>query len=370
MSNFNFSGSEFSHLIKSKEWEIIEQSKNKILNDKNFPILKDFYLKNFWISRANQKDIFIFKISRENLLNIQLDKVEDALKGDITNALKSTNLLNLSSDFSVLNSENIAHDKTQELRQHLVESSKTGICYFLFGEEGINTFINGHETGDNIFLTTQDLLEYSKKFKIEEIKKAFEKYKNHHLSRDNVRVKFFESKNAIVAIFGEAKTANFKANKNLLRNSPESLFRDDLIDFLNENVQASFNSEMELLSSRKPIDIFTEKKGKLYFFEVKWLGTSKHAEKDEEMATPYVGNHANKRANEGVIQTLEYIEEVIEKMNRDLKCGYLVIFDARNDRQAIVYDDVNSVPDNLRKYHNDKFDKVDNLEVDNIHPAY
>ncbi len=370
MSNFNFSGSDFSNLIKAKEWEIIEQAKNEILNDKNFQILKGHYLQNFWLNRANKKDIFILQISRNDLIKIQLDKVNDSLKGKITEALKASDLLHLNSDFDVLKSENINHDKSSVIKHHLIENSKTGNCYFLFGEEGINTYINGHESGDNIFLTSQDLINYSKKFKIEDIREAFKKYRNEHLSRDNVRSKFFENKNTIVAIFGEAKSANFIANRNLLKNSPESLFRDDLIDFLNANVQASFNSEMELLSSRKPIDIFTEKKGKLYFFEVKWLGTSKHADKNAEMANPYVGRKANDRANEGVIQTLEYIAEVIEKMSRDLQCGYLVVFDARNTRHPIVYNDESLIPENLKKYHNDKFDKIDNLEVDNFHPTY
>jgi hypothetical protein len=370
MNNFNFGSSEFSHLIKAKEWEIIEQATNAILNDKNFQILKGYYLQTFWLNRSTKKDIFILQISREDLLNVQLDKVEDSLKGEISNTLKAADFIYLKSDFSITKSEGINYSKSSDLKNYLIETSKAGSCYFLFGEEGINTYINGKESGENIFLTTQDLINYSKKFKIEDIKKAFEKYKNEHLSRDNVRIRFFENKNTIITIFGDVKTSKFKENKNLLRNSPESLFRDDLIDFLNENVQASFNSEMELLSSRKPIDIFTEKKGKLYIFEVKWLGSSKHADKNEEMAQPYVGRHANKRANEGVIQTLEYIEEVIEKMNRDLQCGYLLIFDARNVRDKIVYKDVSLIPVNLQKYYNDKFDKIDNLEVDNIHPIY
>jgi len=61
---------------------------------------------------------------------------------------------------------------------------------------------------------------------------------------------------------------------------------------------------------------------------------------------------------------------VIEKMNYDLQCGYLVIFDARNKRDPIIYNTENSIPENLKKYHNDKFDKIDNLEVDNTHPNY
>ena len=77
MSNFNFSGSDFSNLIKAKEWEIIEQAKNEILNDKNFQILKGHYLQNFWLNRANKKDIFILQISRNDLIKIQLNSLID-----------------------------------------------------------------------------------------------------------------------------------------------------------------------------------------------------------------------------------------------------------------------------------------------------
>ena len=370
MFYFNFESSDFTHEVKLKEWEIIEQSKNQILNNKTFPILKDFYLKNFWLNRASQKDIFIFAISKKDLFDIQLDKIEDALKLEITNKLKTHAFLTLGKDFSILESKNLTFETTPKVREFLIEKSKSEICIFLFGDKGITTFIEGHETGDNIFLTSQDFLNFTEKFEIEDIKLAFEKYKNFYLSRDHNCIKFFESKNVLISIFGDPKSANYRANKNLLKNSPEKLFRDSLLDFLNENVQASFGSEMELLSSRKPIDIHTEKRGKFYFFEVKWLGASKHGIKDEVALNPYTGKNADKRANEGVVQTLEYIEEVVEKLNQDLQCGYLVIFDARDDRQSIVYDDPITLPANLQKYHSDKFDIIDDLVVNNAHPSY
>lgn len=367
MAIFDFSNPEFSQQLKSKAREIIEQSKNEILNHPNFPILVDNYLNNFWLNRADKKEMFVFCISENDLLNIKLDKVVDALNSHITANLKTHSFLTLNSDFEIISSSALPYEGTQQGREYLVELSKKEICLFFFGEKGITKFIQGDEKGENIFLTSQDRLNHNEKFELEDIKNALIKYKNQHLTRQNNYIKFFESKKVLISIYGDP---NYKTQKNLLKNSPEKYFRDDLIDFLNENVKGTFNREMQLLSSKKPIDIHTESKkdGRLVFFEVKWLGVSKHKDKTEE-GTSYIDKGANDRANEGVTQTLEYIEEVILKMDRDLKCGYLLLFDARNNRQNIVYVDAKALPDNLQKFHSDKFDKIDDLVVDNIHPC-
>jgi hypothetical protein len=367
MAIFDFTSPEFSDQLKSKAREIIEQSKNEILNHPNFPILVDNYLNKFWLNRADKKEMFVLGISESDLLNINLDRVEDALTSHITNNLKTHSFLILDASFTIISSSVLPHDGTQQAREHLIEMSKKNVCVFFFGEKGITKFIQGDEKGDNIFLTAQDRLNHSEKFELEEIKTALEKYKNNHLSRQNNYVKFFESKQVLISLYGDPE---FKIKKNLLRNSPEKYFRDDLIDFLNENVKGTFNREMQLLSSKKPIDIHTESKkdGRLVFFEVKWLGISKHKNKLEE-GTSYEDSEADKRANEGVIQTLEYIEEVIIKMNRDLKCAYLILFDARHNRTKLVYVEAKHIPENLQKFHSDKFDKIDDLIVDNLHPC-
>jgi hypothetical protein len=360
----------FSDEIKSKAREVIEQAKNEILNHPNFPILVDNYLNNFWLKRADKKDMFVFQISESDFKNIDLSKVVDALNTSITQTLKTHSFLELNSSFEITSTKALPYNGTQEGREYLLNLSKNNNCLFFFGEKGINKFIQGDEKGDNIFISPEDRLLYGNKFTIDEIKAAFEKYKNEHLTKQYVYARFFESKNNIIAIYGEPNSVRFKLNKNLLKNSPEKYLRDDLVDFLSVNVQGTFNIEMKLSASKKPIDIHTEgKNGKLYFFEVKWLGESKDADEPKVATNPYIGNNAHRRANDGVIQTLGYIEELIVNMNRDLQCGYLVIFDARNQREEIKYAGVNSLPDNLKKFHIDKFDKIDNLILNNVHPC-
>lgn len=367
MGLFNFEDPDFLQKIRGKAWEIIEQSKNEILDHPNFPILVNNHLLNFWLSRADRRDIFVLSLSETDLMNLELDKVEDSINSSIREKLKTHSFLTVNSRFEIIQESAIPFEGTQQGREYLIELSKKGKCIFFFGEKGISRFIQGAEKGDNIFLTTTDRINHSEKFELTDIAKAIEKYKNQHLTRQNNYVKFFESKRNLIAIYGDPA---YKSKKNLLKNSPEKYFRDDLIDFLNENVKGTFNREMQLLSSKKPIDIHTESKGdsRLVFFEVKWLGVSKHKDKMAE-GTSYINTEANARANEGVVQTLEYIEEVVEKMNRDLACGYLVIFDARNVVEHITYNTDATLPENLRKYYRDKFSKFDNLIVVNIHPC-
>ena len=355
----------FSKQIELKAREIIEQAKNKVLNHPNFPILVDKYLYNFWLKRADRKEMFVICISEADLFDVNFDKVQDSLNTIITESLKNHSFLTLNSDFEIINSSELPYDDTQKGREHLVELSKSNNCVFFFGEKGVSKFIQGDEKGENIFLNVKDRLNNFEKFTLDEIKKAFDRYISIYLTRQNNYIKFFESKKVITSTYHNATI-----KKNLLKNKPEKYFRDDLIDFLNQNVQGTFNREMQLLSSKKPIDIHVEsqKDGRLVFFEVKWLGISKHSDKESE-GTCYINKGADDRINVGVKQTLEYIEELIEKMGRDLKCGYLIVFDARENRTTLNYNDIKSLPENLQRFYTDKFDKIDNIVIDNIHPS-
>lgn len=362
----DFKNPEFQKLIKDKAREIVDQSKNAILDNTNYQILVNNYLNNFWLNRGDRKDMFVFEISEKDMFELELDKVENSLKTIITDKLKTHSFIKVDKEFKIVNSKSMSFSKTQEARESLAEESKKKKIIFFFGEKGVTKFIEGDEKGENIFLTPQDRINNFEKFKLEDIKEAFIKYKNTHLTKQNNYIKFFVDKTTLSKVYG----ASAKLKNNLLRNSPEKYLRDDLIDFLNTNVQGTFNREMQLLSSKKPIDIHTESKpdGQLIFFEVKWLGVCIDKGKDKESSKSYEGAKANYRVTEGVVQTLEYIEEVVTNMARDLKCGYLIIFDARNTKTPLEYNDA-KIPVKHQLYYTDKFGKIDDLHLDNKHPS-
>ena len=78
--------------------------------------------------------------------------------------------------------------------------------------------------------------------------------------------------------------------------------------------------------------------------------------------------YGESRAREGVVQTLEYIEELINTSEKSLRCGYLVIYDARDKKKVIDFQNYNFVDLELRKFEqNFKLLKI--VPLDKRHPA-
>ena len=68
-----------------------------------------------------------------------------------------------------------------------------------------------------------------------------------------------------------------EANKHLVKNKPESYFRDDLLGYLQDVMRARVSKEFTLNDNDR-IDILVQDEAGLgiYFIEVKWVGTSIH----------------------------------------------------------------------------------------------
>jgi len=149
----------------------------------------------------------------------------------------------------------------------------------------------------------------------------------------------------------------------ILRNKPEKFMRDSLFDYLKTHMKHSFFIENELSRTKRKLDIFTEVDGKFYFFEVKWLGESISA-----CGTKISTTYDQKRAHDGVVQTLQYIEELINSMEEEVAAGYLVVFDARETQTVIDYKNYEFVEDQLKTYL-PSFEALDQLYLKNVHSA-
>lgn len=137
-----------------------------------------------------------------------------------------------------------------------------------------------------------------------------------------------------------------KVNKNILRNKPEHYMRDHLCNYLTEHMRYTFTIEPELGQSKRELDIYFDVCGELYFIEIKWLGISINDD-----GSGFSTKYTDSRARDGVIQTLEYIEELMNTSEKSLRHGYLAVYDARDDQPPIDFKDYSFVNSNFDTYN-------------------
>jgi hypothetical protein len=241
----------------------------------------------------------------------------------------------------------------------MVKISENSNVVFFFGDSGIDNFIRGvPKVKVNLFYTEEDQQKYSERYHMSSIKDFFKFYQKEILRNPAAYGLFFAEKSVLNRINPEY------IDKNILKNKPEKYFRDHLQLHLNTHTQHNFQKELELPVSKRKIDLYTEVDGKTYLFEIKWLGQS-IANDGTKLSRPVTDSSAI----DGVTQTLEYIEEMIENMGLNLKCGYLLVFDARLDKKPVDYQNYDFVPGNYRGYFESNFEKLTELKIDNTHPG-
>jgi hypothetical protein len=116
----------------------------------------------------------------------------------------------------------------------------------------------------------------------------------------------------------------------ILRSAPESIFRDSLWKFLEENVVDAIQVQKEqvIKGSTSKVDISIQTVNSSYLIEVKWLG---RARKGESGGT----SNGIKRALAGARQVIRYIE----LSKGDVAKGILVMYDAREKDEDIPWGD-------------------------------
>ena len=125
----------------------------------------------------------------------------------------------------------------------------------------------------------------------------------------------------------------------------------------------TFTTEPELGQSKRELDIYFDVSGELYFIEVKWLGVSIN-----DQGTGLSTNYTDARAREGVTQTLEYIEELMNTSEKSLRHGYLAVFDARDNKADIDFQNYRFVRKELERYL-PYFSVLKVIPLEKRHPA-
>lgn len=232
------------------------------------------------------------------------------------------------------------------------------IIFSFFGEQGITQFINGRVVDENnIFYSRSDRIKFIEKKDISQINEVMENYARQNITQQVNYMCFFADKATISQIDPQ------KVNKNILRNKPEHYMRDHLCNYLTEHMRYTFTIEPELGQSKRELDIYFDVCGELYFIEIKWLGISINDD-----GSGFSTKYTDSRARDGVIQTLEYIEELMNTSEKSLRQGYLAVYDARDYQPPIDFKDYSFVNDSLKQYL-PYFSVLKVIHLNKRHPA-
>lgn len=337
--------------------EIMENSKLEIETNPKYNLLYKRDLRDYWESRANKANIFSLYVSGSDVDNMDFGKLKENIKL-WDNILAVNNFIQINNEGLVIN-QSFIDANSLEVKQELVDKSKNFYVFF-FGEEGITRYINGVACEDkNIFYSQEERSKYKKKKDISQLYEVIQAYSDSYVSQQLNYMYFFADNSTL----RQLPNGERLVTKNILKNKPEHYMRDQLRQFLTDNMQYTFLIEPELGQSKRELDIFFEVKGAWYFIEIKWLGRSINDD-----GTGLSTSYANARAREGVTQSLEYIEELRKTQEIVLRHGYLAIFDARDSKDELDFDNYSFVKQELRPYIS-QFGILPIINLEKKHPA-
>lgn len=319
---------------------IVQSSKNALNSDPNYRLFSDGYIQKIWENRVNKKAYFCVYVSLEDFQNInfvQLSKNIDSINACIA----ENNFVQIDGSGSVV--DKCYRDlNTQKMQEEMCEISIEHLVFF-FGEDGVTYYANGMPLNhENIFYSRQDRLKYLEKKDISKIEEVIRDYSRSYVSQQVYYMCFMADNPTLL----QMKNGDSYIKRNILKNKPEHFMRDQLKNYLSEHMPYTFTIEPELGQTKRELDIYFDVKGELYFIEIKWLGACINAKGTGLSSTTY----GEPRAKEGVVQCLEYIEELVNTSESSLRCGYLAIFDARDLKTEINFGDFSFVKPELKDY--------------------
>ena len=335
--------------------KIVKASKDTIENNRNYQLLYKRFLKRLWEEQPNHQVMFCLAISPEDVNILKFEDLDEKLK-IVVSSIAEANYLRIDNEGNIIETKYLEGD-TAEIKRMLSELSTSNYLFF-FGERDITKFINGAAVDENnVFYSRSDRMKYREKKDISKIDEVMENYARQHVTQQVNYMVFFADNPALCQIDSKL------IPRNILRNKPEHYMRDQLCNYLTDNMKYTFTTEPELGQSKRELDIYFDVSGELYFIEVKWLGVSINDE-GSGLSTRYT----DARAREGVTQTLEYIEELMNTSEKSLRHGYLAVFDARDNKADIDFQGYRFVSKELERYL-PYFSVLKVIPLEKRHPA-
>lgn len=134
--------------------------------------------------------------------------------------------------------------------------------------------------------------------------------------------------NELFFLTKKEKNTEQKETRNLLRLAPEERFKKHFVQFVKDHSSMQPFIEHQMYIEGKRCDVLLEESSKFVMIEIKWMGQSIG---NPEKKTPYC--YKIERVEEGIEQILRYLY-IGQKELRNLNAGYLVVYDARVDKQV------------------------------------
>jgi len=324
--------SNFRNLLRRNKDAIVYAALNGLEATDNFKRMRSLIIAmSDKYSNNSFKYIVISEQDLQNLTHNADNAIELLFKAPLF--IQNCHII-IDSNLEIKEVNNEQHNDNNETRRIFTQmSKKEGVVIFVVSPENIiNYFVNGRDGGDSIFYESSTLRSFNCKKPISELESVLEEYRE-HLKLRNTYSKFFVEKSHLKSLRTDLKSELseerfIKANKQLLRNTPEDCFRDDLRMFLKEKLKIFIGKEF-MLESLKRLDItMIDEEGEgLYFIEVKWVGMSVH-QSGKGKGTTY--DAKPRIVPDAFKQSIAYIIELLAE-EKNFKLGYLAVFDARGE---------------------------------------
>ena len=364
----DFDNASFRNEILSVKERVERQAAEPLLETFTFKLLRSLIISEMTkCPDVDMKSISISSADFEKLPDDLDMQVKELFSSDAF--IKNKHIVvNSQLEVTAFNNEEFAKDSSQAIQMYCESSRDGNIIFLLSHDNPLSFFIKGHNF-NALFATADDLAHYKRKKTVDELDQVFEDYRRNHITDSNNYQKFFVSLTELRSLRKDLKSdlteKDFIAsNKHLVKNRPESYFRDDLLGYLQGEMRAKVSKEFTLNDDDR-IDILVQDEAGLgiYFIEVKWVGTSIHR-LGKDIGLVYEPDP--KVVPEGYQQTVKYIKKLSDLFN-NVKLGYLVVFDARKDDVAGDSGDGRSsdmLEDEYRDYER-QFRKVPDFRVVN-----
>lgn len=304
---------------------LLYDNNDDIQYGKEYRMFLKLVINPIWENLIKYKNHFCIYINQECFSNLEFPEIKTTLTKDKLNEVfMSYNYVEIDGSGNIIENSYISKE-TKETKSYLRKLSLTNHVFY-FGPDGVDRYLNGIPVEENnFFYSIQDEKNYYKKKDISEFEEVINEYTKQHVTQSYVYMTFFASKAEMHGI-----DVSLKKN-NILKNKPEHYMRDDLYNYLKEHMKYSFSIEPELGQTKRELDIYFDVDGIFQFIEVKWIGKCINGEGTAISGTVY----GAPRVKEGIIQSLEYIEELNNTSQINSVRGYLAVFDARDNKEKI-----------------------------------
>lgn len=335
--------------------EVIKNLKNSSYCNRNYMLLWKSIMETIWENQINHQVLFSVAVIPEEVDNMIFENLYTSLASSIKSSI-SANYIKVDRCGDIVESKHL-EGRSSEIKKKLADLSVKEYVFF-FGENGITRFCNGNVVDDdNVFYSREDRLKYREKKDISQLQSVIGNYATQYLTQQVNYMTLFADNSTLNQIDKKL------TKRNILRNKPEHYMRDQLCQYLTENMRYTFTIEPELGQSKGELDVYFDVSGELYFIEIKWLGTSINVD-----GTGLSTTYSDARARKGVLQTLEYIKELLNSSEKSLRQGYLLIYDARDKKNKIDFQEYRFVTEELKEYLS-CFSLLDILPLEKRHSA-